>query len=98
MAKFEEDFSICKLGGVDVVLGNTFLYYYQVEVRQRPTVHVVMIGFLMMVGSDKKPKPLLFTSLAKLDWLGINLVTKQDLFEELYVLILKEDLLDINTT
>lgn len=34
-AKFEENFTICKLGGVDVLLENTFLHYYRVEVRQR---------------------------------------------------------------
>lgn len=28
--KFEEDFTVYELGGVDVVLGNTFLHYYGV--------------------------------------------------------------------
>lgn len=42
--KFEEDFTICELGGVDVMFGNTFLNYYGVEVRQRPSVHLVMVG------------------------------------------------------
>lgn len=65
--KFDEDFTICGLEGVDVVLGNTFLHYYGVEVRQRPSVHVVMLG------SDGKLKPLPFTRLAGLDGLRINL-------------------------
>jgi hypothetical protein len=37
-AKFEEDFAMCELGGVDVVLENISLYYYGVEVRQRPSL------------------------------------------------------------
>lgn len=90
-AKFEEDFTICNLEGVDVVLGNTFLHYYGVEVRQRPSIHVVMVG------SDCKPKPLPFSRLAGLDGLGINLVTKEALFEEQFVLILTEKFLENNT-
>lgn len=83
-AKFEEDFTICGLEGVNVVLGNTFLHYYGVEVRQRPNVHVVMVG------SDEKPKPLPFTRLAGLDGLGINLVTKQNISNEQFAVILKK--------
>ena len=89
--KFDEDFTICGLEGVDVVLGNMFLHYYDVEVRQRPSLHVVMVG------SDCKPKPLLFTRQAGLDGLGINLVTKETLFEEQFVLILTENCLKNNT-
>ena len=89
--KFDEDLTICELEGVNVVLGNTFLHYYGVEVRQRPSVHLVMVG------SDEKPKPLPFTRLAGLDGLGINLVTKEALFEEQFVLILNENFLDNNT-
>ena len=88
-AKFEEDFTICNLEGVDVVLGNTFLHYYGVE--QRPSVHVVMVG------SDCRPKPLPFTRLAGLDGQGINLVTTEALFEEQCILILTENFLKINT-
>lgn len=83
-AKFEEDFIICGLEGVNVVLGNTFLHYYGVEVRQRPNVHVVMVG------SDEKPKPLPFTKLAGLDRLGINLVIKQNISNEQFAVILKK--------
>ena len=90
-AKFEEDFTVCELGGVDVVLGNIFLHYYGVEIRQRPNIQVVMVG------TDGKPKPLSFTRVAGLDGLEINLVSKQDLFEEQFVLILKEDFFFTNT-
>ena len=68
-AKFEEDFTVCELGGVDVVLGNTFLQYYGVEVRQRPSLQIVMVG------ADGKPKPLPHTRVAGLGGLGINLVS-----------------------
>ena len=40
----DEDFKICGLEDEDVVLGNTFFHNYGVEVRQRSSVHVVMIG------------------------------------------------------
>jgi hypothetical protein len=43
-AKLDENFTICGLEDVDVVLGNTFLHYYGVEDRQRPSVHVAMVG------------------------------------------------------
>ena len=88
--KFDEDFTICGLEYVDVVLGNTFLHYYGLGIRQRPSVHVVMIS------SDGKPKLLPFTRLAGLDGLGINLVTKEALFEEQFVLILSVNFLDNN--
>jgi hypothetical protein len=39
---FEEDFTVCSLGEVDFVLGNTFLHFYGVEIRQRPKVDLVM--------------------------------------------------------
>ena len=42
-----------------------------------------------MVDTDEKPKPLSFTRVAGLDGLKINLVSKQDLFKEQFVLILK---------
>lgn len=42
--KFEKIFTICELGGVDVVLENTFLQYYEVAIRQRYSVHIVMVG------------------------------------------------------
>ena len=74
-AKFEEDFTVCELGGVDVVWGNTFLHFYGVEVRQRPSLQIVMVG------ADGKPKPLPHTRVAGLSGLGINLVSQQDLFE-----------------
>ena len=49
----------------------------------------------MTVGSVEKLKPSSFTSLAGLDGLGINLVTKEALFKEQFVLIL--NFLDNNT-
>jgi hypothetical protein len=33
---FEEDFTVCSLGEVDFILGNMFLHFYGVEIRQRP--------------------------------------------------------------
>lgn len=47
-----------------------------------------------MIGSDGKPKSLPFTRLARLDGLGINLVTVETLFEEQFKLILKEIFLE----
>ena len=47
-----------------------------------------------MIGSDGKPKPLPFTRLARLNGLGINLVTVETFFEEQFVLILKENFLE----
>ena len=91
VAKFEEDFTVCELGGVNVVLANTFLHYYGVEVRQRPRLQVVMVG------SDGKPMPLPHIRVAGLGGLGINLVSQQYLFEEQFVLILKEEFLNANT-
>ena len=61
------------------------------EIRQRPSIHVVMVG------SDCKPKPLPFSRLAGLDGLGINLVIKETLFEKQYVLILTKKFLENNT-
>jgi hypothetical protein len=89
-AKFEDDFTVCEFGGVDVVLGNIFLQYYGVEVRQRSSLQIVMVG------ADGKPKSMPHTRVAGLDGLGINLVSQQDLFEEQFVLILKEDFLNNN--
>ena len=89
--KFDVDLTICELEGVDVVLGNTFLHYYEVEVRQMPNVHLVTVG------SDGKPKSLPFTRLTGLDGLGINLVTKEALFEEQFVLIPNEKFFDNNS-
>ena len=60
------------------------------EIRQRPSVHVVLVG------SDGKPKPLPFTKLVGLDRLRINLITKESLFEEQFVLILNENFRDNN--
>ena len=77
--KFEEILTICGLECVDLVLGNTFLHYYEVKVRQRLRAHVAIVG------SDKKPKPLPFTRLGGLDGFGINLVTKEALFEEQFI-------------
>ena len=53
-SKFKEDFTIYDLGGIDVVLGNTFLHFYGIEIRQRPKLHVVTVI------EDGKPKALLF--------------------------------------
>ena len=53
--------------------------------------------FVVMVGSDGKPKPLPFTRIAELDGLGINLVMKEAPFEEQFVLILNENFLANNT-
>ena len=89
-AKFEEDFTVCELGGVDVVLGNTFLHFYGEEVRQRSNLQIVMVV------ADGKPQPLPHTRVAELNGLGINLVSQQDLFEEQFVLVLKDDFLDYN--
>jgi hypothetical protein len=67
---------MCDLEGVDVVLGNTFLHYYGVEIRRRP-LDVVMVGV------DGKPKSLPFTHKPTLDGLGINMVsTTKDLYED----------------
>lgn len=30
--RFQEDFTLCNLNGVDVVIGNTILNFYQIEV------------------------------------------------------------------
>ena len=60
-------------------------------IRVRSRIHVVLVD------SDEKPKPLPFTRLAGLDGLGINLVTKESLFEKQFVLILNENFLDNNT-
>ena len=67
--KFEEDFTVGELEGVDVVL-YTYLHYYRVEVEQRPSLQVVMVG------TDGKPIPLHFTRVEGLDGSRINLVSK----------------------
>ena len=51
-----------------------------------------------MVATDLKPKPFPFTGVARLDGLEINIVSKQDLFDEKFVLILKEYFFNYNTT
>ena len=66
---------MCEYRGVDILLGNTFLHYYGVEVSQRPSLQVVMVG------SDGKPVPISHTRVAGLDVLRINLVLRQYLFE-----------------
>lgn len=81
--KFEEDFMVCKLGGMDMVLGNTFLHYYGVEVRKMPNAHLVKVG------SNGQPQPLPFTRMAGLDGLGINLIKMSKLYNEQVVLIMK---------
>jgi hypothetical protein len=52
---------------------------------------------MVVIGSDRKPKRLPFTRLARLNELTINIVTEQNFFEKKYVLILKDGFLDINT-
>ena len=59
--KVKDDFMICYLDGIDVVLGYTFMHYYDMKFRQRPCVHIVMVG------SDRLPRSLSFSTLAGLD-------------------------------
>lgn len=47
-------------------------------------MHVVIVDI------DGNPKPLPVTRLAGVDWLEINLLTKQYNFDAQYILILKE--------
>ena len=90
-SKFEEDFTICDLGGVDVVLGNTFLHFYGIEIKQRPKLHV------MAVAEDGKPKRLPFTRMPSLQGLGINLVEEKELFKVQFVLVLWSSDSKVNT-
>ena len=90
-SKFEEDFTICDLGGVDVVLGNTFLHFYEIEIRQRPKLHV------MIVTEDGKPKALLFARMPGLQGLGINMVEEKELFKVQFVLVLQSSDSKVNT-
>lgn len=41
---FVEIFTICQLGVVDIILGNTFLNKYGTEIRFRPKVKVVWVA------------------------------------------------------
>lgn len=81
LSMFKEYLIICKFSGVDHFY--TCLHNYAVEVRQRPSFHVIMVD------SNEKPKLLSFSGLVIVDELGINLVTKQILLDEQYVIILK---------
>ena len=81
-SKFEEDFMICNLDGVDAVLGNTFLHFYGIEIKQRPKLHVVIVT------KDGKAKALSFARMPGLQGLGICMVEEKDLFEEQFVLVL----------
>jgi hypothetical protein len=81
---FEEDFTVCSLGEVDFVLGNMFLHFYGVEIRQRPKVDLVMAS------DDGKPELLPFSRKPTLEGLGINLVKQIEDFEEAeFLLILR---------
>lgn len=73
------------------MLGNIYLYYYGIELRQRPSVHT------MMIGSDRKRKPLPFTRMVGLGGLGINLVTMSKLIDKQFVLILRRGDAESNT-
>jgi len=81
---------MCDLGGIDVALGNTFLHYYGVEVGERPSMHVVMVG------ADRKPKLMPFTQMPNVDGIGINLVIAAKFYEEQFILILQGEDLTIN--
>jgi hypothetical protein len=81
---FEEDFTMCSLGEVDFVLGNTFLHFYGIEIRQRPKVDLVMARDTGM------PESLPFSRKPTLEGLGINLVEQiEDFGEAEFVLMLK---------
>lgn len=79
-AKFVEDFMVCELNGLDFILGNTFLDYYSVEIRRRPSRAVVMVG------KNGKPVPLPYTCLPELDP-SVNLVRQSDLGSEVFVVM-----------
>lgn len=38
---FVEDFTVCEMDGVDLILGNTFLDTYAIDIRRRPSLKVV---------------------------------------------------------
>src|SRR4051794_27994120 len=79
--KFQEDFTVCKLSGLDFMLGNTFLNLYEVEIRRRPKFGVVMVG------AHRKPKALNCIHEPTLDGLGINLVSEGQLGDEVFCLL-----------
>jgi hypothetical protein len=79
---FEEDFTMYSLGEVDFVLGNKFLHFYGVEIRQRPKIDLVMAS------DDGKLESLLFSRKPTLEGLGINLVEQIEDFEEVEFLLM----------
>ncbi len=38
---FVEDFTVCEMDGIDLILGNTFLDTYAIDIRRRPSLKVV---------------------------------------------------------
>ena len=38
---FVEDFTVCEMDGIDLILGNTFLDTYGIDIRRRPSLKVV---------------------------------------------------------
>jgi hypothetical protein len=81
---FEENFTLCSQGEVDFVLGNTFLHFYGVEIRQRPKVDLVIVS------DNGKLESLPFSRKPTLEGLGINLVEQIEDFEEVeFLLILR---------
>jgi hypothetical protein len=85
---FEEDFTMCDLEGVIVVIGNIFLHYFGVEIRSVPLD-------VLMVGIHKKPKSLSFIHRPILDVLGINMVfTTKYLYKKQFILVLRD--VDLN--
>jgi hypothetical protein len=79
---FEEDFTMCSLGEVDFVLGNTFLHFYGTEIRQRPKI------VLVMARDNGMPESLPFSRKPTLEGLGINLVEQIEDFEEAEFLLM----------
>ena len=73
------------------MLGNTFLHFYGIEIRQRPRLHVVTIV------ENGKPKALPFARMPGLRGIGINLVAEKDLFKEQFMLVLRSCDSKINT-
>lgn len=79
---FVEDFTVCEMDGVDLILGNTFLDTYGVDIRRRPSLKVV-------ANVDGKELELEITKAPIVLGTQIHLVALEDLSDARFLVVMR---------
>jgi len=82
---FVEDFTVCEMDGIDLILGNTFLDTYKVDIRKWSSLKVV-------ANQDGREIELEITKSPIMLGTQIHLVALEDLSEMRFLVVMKVDL------